>query len=106
MRWSAPGAVAALDGSAVFAKGSGRLLRLDPTTGRELASWPVDAALDPVVVAPDGEWVALTDHAVYDIGEPPAATTQMLVVAGNEREGPGSVRLRRRHRARGLLARR
>jgi hypothetical protein len=82
VRWSAPGAVAALDGSAVFAKGSGRLVRLNPRTGKELGSWPVDAALDPVVVAPDGAWVALTDHAEYEIGEPPAATTQMLVVAG------------------------
>src|SRR4051812_6254518 len=90
VRWSAPGAVAALDGSAVFAKGSGRLVRLDPRTGQELASWPVDAALDPVVVAPDGAWVALTDHADYEIGEPPAATTQMLVVAGTS----GKVRAR------------
>src|SRR4051812_22180479 len=90
VRWSAPGAVVALDGSAVFAKGSGRLLRLDPATGKELASWPVDAALDPVVVAPDGAWVALTDHADYEIGEPPAATTQMLVVAGTS----GKVRAR------------
>lgn len=90
VRWSAPGAAAALDGSAVFAKGSGRLVRLDPTTGEELASWPVDAALDPVVVAPDGAWVALTDHADYQIGDPPAATTQMLVVAGRS----GRVRAR------------
>jgi hypothetical protein len=90
VRWSAPGAVAALDGSAVFAKGSGRLLRLDPATGKQLASWPVDAALDPVVVAPDGDWVALTDHPDYEIGEPPAATTQMLVVAGTS----GKVRAR------------
>jgi hypothetical protein len=82
VRWSAPGAVAALDGSAVFVQGSARLVRLDPATGKELASWPVDAALDPVVVAPHGAWVALTDHADYQIGEPPAATSQMLVVAG------------------------
>jgi hypothetical protein len=90
VRWSAPGAVAALDGSAVFAKGSGTLVELDPVTGRERASWPVDAALDPVVVAPGGDWVALTDHADYVIGEPPAAATQLLVVAGHS----GRVRAR------------
>ncbi len=82
VRWRAPGAVAALDGSAVFGRGSGTLLRLDPMTGEELDAWPVDAGLDPVVVAPDGEWVALTDHAHYVTGAPPAARTQLLVVNG------------------------
>jgi hypothetical protein len=86
VRWSAPGAVAALDGSAVFARGSGTLLRLDPMTGEEIETWPVDAALNPIVVAPGGEWVALTDHAEYATGEPPAATTRLLVVDGRTGE--------------------
>lgn len=80
--WSAPGAVAALDGSSVFARDSGTLVRLDPRTGEATASWPVDAALNPVVVAPDGRWVALTERAGYDPSEPPAATTTLVVLRG------------------------
>lgn len=82
VRWSAAGAVAALDGSAVFARDSGALVRLDPVTGEEVGSWPVDAVLHPVVVAPGGRWVALTDRPEYVIGDPPAARTTVLVVDG------------------------
>lgn len=82
LRWHREGAVAALDGSAVFARGSGTLVRLDPRTGDEVGSWPIDAALNPAVVAPDGRWVALTDRRPDYVADPAATHTRLVVVDG------------------------
>lgn len=81
-QWSEDGAVSALDGSAVFARGAGTLIRLDPRTGDEVGSFPIDAALNPIVVAPDGRWVALTDRSPYEPVDPAAASTTIAVVDG------------------------
>jgi hypothetical protein len=81
-QWSENGAVSALDGSAVFARGAGTLVRLDPHTGDELASFPIDAALNPVVVAPDARWVALTDRDAYSSDDPAPGETTIVVVDG------------------------
>jgi hypothetical protein len=79
VRWSEDGAVSALDGSAVFTRGSGALVRLDPSTGETIGTWPIDATLNPIVVAPDGRWVALTDRNVYDPAGSSWATTRLAV---------------------------
>lgn len=81
-RWSADGAVSALDGSAVFARGAGTLIRLDPRTGDEVGSFAVDAALNPIVVAPYGRWVALTDRYPRSAADPVPMRTQLVVVDG------------------------
>jgi hypothetical protein len=66
--WFEPGAVAALDGSAVFSSrhdgsaGAGRLVRIDPSNGAAAASWPLRSGLSISAVAPGGRWVALTDR--------------------------------------------
>ena len=66
--WFEPGAVAALDGSAVFSirhgasAGSDRLVRIDPKTGAVSSSWPLRSGLSINAVAPAGGWVALTDR--------------------------------------------
>ncbi len=65
--WHEAGAVAALDGSAVFSVrlgpgGSPRLVRLDPRTGRESAAWSLPPGFAVDAVAPAGTWIALTDR--------------------------------------------
>ena len=66
--WSEPGAVAALDGSAVFSirhdgsAGTDRLVRIDPGNGAVSSSWPLRRGLSISAVAPAGRWVALTDR--------------------------------------------
>ena len=81
-QWSEDGAVSALDGSAVFTRGAGTLIRLDPRTGDEVGSFPVDAALNPLVVAPDGRWIALTNRSAYSPADPAVASTTIVVVDG------------------------
>ncbi len=87
--WTEPKAVAALDGSAVFSirhDGSEKLVRVNPRTGALLSSWPLRTGLSISAVAPEGRWVALTDHAGY--AKRPAKTSTELVVfdpeAGSE----------------------
>lgn len=63
--WSDPGAVAAVDGSAVFSvrrHGPDRLVRLDRHTGAVVTSWRLPRGFWVSAVAPDGRWVALTDR--------------------------------------------
>jgi hypothetical protein len=82
------GAVAALDGSAAFSIRDGHLVRIDPNTNAEMASWPLPrGAVSINAVAPGGRWVALTD---YPSGYDPAqqrASTELVVfdpAAGTE----------------------
>jgi hypothetical protein len=95
--WQEPDAVAALDGSAVFAVRHGdvdRLVRIDERFGDVQSSWPLPAGLSISAVAPDGEWVALTDGqpgyepdrvatklAVFDTAA--GAVTYHLALAGD-----------------------
>jgi hypothetical protein len=73
-RWSAPGGVAALDGSAVFAatrreeaaEVDTELTRLDPRTGAERESWDLQGPLAVAAVAPGGRWVALVHRPDVD----------------------------------------
>jgi hypothetical protein len=100
-RWSAPGGVAALDGSAVFAATKDdvdtELIRLDPRTGATRETWALQGPLEVAAVAPGGRWVALVhrpdvDH--YDDGagshaKAPAKdadglSTRLLVFDGRE----------------------
>jgi hypothetical protein len=81
-RWSESGAVSALDGSAVFTRGAGTLIRLDPRTGEEIGSFAVDAALNPIVVAPYGRWVALTDRYPGGAADAMSVRTKVVVVDG------------------------
>jgi hypothetical protein len=74
--------VSALDGSAVLTRGAGTLIRLDPRTGDEVGSFPIDTVLNPIVVAPDARWVALTDRDVFSSADPAAATTTIVVMDG------------------------
>ena len=66
--WSLDRAVAAADGSAVFSTEiDGTLTRNDPWTGDALDSWPIGLGLTPVVVAPGGDRVVVSDRpAGYD----------------------------------------
>lgn len=82
--WSATGAVAAPDGSAMFATDTdGTLEELDPRTAATVGSWSVPNGVAPVVVAPDGVVVALTDRPTgYDSETQPRPTTRVVVVDG------------------------
>ena len=82
--WSATGAIAAPDGSAVFTTGNdGTLEELDPRTGATVQTWPVPNGVAPVVVAPDGVVVALSDRPTgYDSETQPRPTTHLVVVGG------------------------
>lgn len=71
--WTEPGAVAALDGSAVFSIRAGRdnaggapvddLVRIDPRRGRVSTSWPLKSTgMSISAVAPNGRWIALTNR--------------------------------------------
>ena len=90
--WRASGAVAALDGSAVFAIHPGdattgdRLVRLEPATGAVTASWPIAAGRSVSAVAPAGHWVALTDRApgYGDQGRSETVITVFDAAAGHE----------------------
>jgi hypothetical protein len=78
--WKEPDAVAALDGSAIFAVRHGdvdRLVRLDERFGDVSASWILPGRLSINAVAPDGQWVALTDgRPGY---EPTRVATKLVV---------------------------
>ena len=82
--WFEPGAVAALDGSAVFsirhdiAAGSDRLARIDPRRGAVSATWPLRRGLSIDAVAPAGRWVALTDRRP-GYGSQGRASTRVVV---------------------------
>ena len=82
--WSAIGAVAAPDGSAVFAMDTdGLLAELDPHTGEPLHSWLVPLGVSPVVVSPDGAVVALSDRPTeYDSESQPRPRTHVVVISG------------------------
>jgi hypothetical protein len=82
--WSADGAVAAADGSAVFGRtASGELTRLDPATGAETARWEMTAALAPVLVEPGGGRVLLSDRpAGYDSEAHLRPTTRLQLRTG------------------------
>ena len=82
--WFEPGAVAALDGSAVFSirhdgpGGGDRLARLDPRNGSVSSSWPLPRGLSVHAVAPAGRWVALTDRRP-GYGSQGRASTEVVV---------------------------
>ena len=82
--WLEPGAVAALDGSAVFSirhdgsAGTDRLVRIDPKTGAVSSSWPLRRGLSISAVAPAGRWVALTDRRP-GYGSQGRASTEVVV---------------------------
>jgi hypothetical protein len=80
---TAPGPVAddtpvaaALDGSAAFSIRDGRLVRIDPDTNAEMASWRLPRGTVSInAVAPGGRWIALTDRpSGYDASQPRAST--------------------------------
>lgn len=65
VRWTIPGAVAAIDGSAVFStNGDDRLVRIDPESGAPIAEWPTDPTLTPVLVEPGGGRVIMSDRPI------------------------------------------
>ncbi|MDP9334358.1 MAG: hypothetical protein M3Q30_13800 [Actinomycetota bacterium] len=82
--WFEPGAVAALDGSAIFSirhddtAGSDRLARIDPRRGGVSATWPLRSGLSIDAVAPAGQWVALTDRRP-GYGSQGRASTEVVV---------------------------
>ena len=82
--WFEPGAVAALDGSAVFSirhdvtAGSDRLVRIDPSNGGVTATWPLRSGLSIGAVAPAGRWIALTDRRP-GYGSQSRASTELVV---------------------------
>ena len=91
--WLEPGAVAALDGSAVFSirhddtASSDRLVRIDPSNGGVTATWPLRNGLSIGAVAPAGRWIALTDRRP-GYGSQSRTSTELVVFdprAGAER---------------------
>jgi hypothetical protein len=83
--WMEPGAVAALDGSAVYSVRSGgtggqdRLVRIDPRSGAVSSAWPLGSrGLSISAVAPTGRWVALTDRR-RGYGSQGRASTEVVV---------------------------
>ncbi len=82
--WFEAGAVAALDGSAVFSirhdgtAGSDRLVRIDTSDGRVTATWPLRSGLSIGAVAPGGRWIALTDRRP-GYGSQSRASTELVV---------------------------
>ncbi len=81
--WSVDHGVAALDGSAVFSTGNGRLISHEPRTGEQLQSWPIDAEMMPVLVTPGGRQVVLSDRpSDYDSVAVTRATTHIQVRSG------------------------
>ncbi len=82
--WSADGAVAAADGSAVFGRApSGELTRLDLTSGVVTSRWEMAAGLAPVLVEPGGERVLLSDRpAGYDSETQVRPTTRLQLRSG------------------------
>jgi hypothetical protein len=102
-RWRRAGAVAAPDGSAVFAapdvvdRQVKPVMRLDPRTGEVRGSWTVDAAARLDAVAPDGRWVALTarsaeaDMTVLTVLEPATGNTRTHRLWGDIRAEAFSV---------------
>jgi len=90
--WMEAGAVAALDGSAVFSIHSATttgdsLVRIDPHSGDVSASWPLPSSgLSISAVAPAGRWVALTNRA-RGYGNQGRTSTEVVVFdprAGSE----------------------
>jgi len=82
--WTAPDAVAAPDGTSVFVVrpdtggGPDRLVRLDPETGRDMASWALPTSgLSVAAVAPKARWIALTDRKP-GYGSQDHATTKLV----------------------------
>jgi hypothetical protein len=73
---TSPTTVAALDGSAAFSIRDSHLVRIDPGTNAELASWPLPGGVTSIhAVAPAGRWVALTDRpSGYDPSQQRAST--------------------------------
>jgi hypothetical protein len=95
--WMEPGAVAALDGSAVFSirasdGGAGdTLVRIDGRSGAVSTSWPLASnGLSISAVSPGGRWVALTDRR-RGYGNQGRVTT--TVVAFDTRAGSEAHRL-------------
>jgi hypothetical protein len=86
--WSADGAVAAVDGSAVFGRTrAGDLARLDPATGAVERHWPMAGNLFPVLVESGGDRVLLSDRPVgYDSEASVRRTTHLQL-----RTGPDAV---------------
>jgi hypothetical protein len=81
--WREPGAVAALDGSAVFSiragDGADNLVRLDPSTGAVTSTWALSTdGLSISAVAPAGKWVALTDR-MPGYGSQGRSSTELLI---------------------------
>ena len=77
--WMEPGAVAALDASAVYSIRADELVRLDPRSGAAQSSWPrPPGGLSISAVAPGGRWVALTNRA-RGYGNQGRASTEVVV---------------------------
>lgn len=83
--WFETDAVAALDGTSVFAihhdtaTDTDLLVRIDPATGAVMKQWPLpQTGLSISAVAPKARWIALTDrHPGY--GSQDRATTHLVV---------------------------
>ena len=84
VEWSATSAAAAPDGSALFGTSTdGTLTERNPRTGAALHTWSVPRGLAPVVVAPGGTVVVLSDRPIgYDSEATPRAATHVVVVDG------------------------
>ncbi|HEV7526048.1 MAG TPA: hypothetical protein VGP92_13845 [Acidimicrobiia bacterium] len=83
--WLDANAVAAADGSSVFsihldgAGGNDSLVRLDPATGAVRSSWPLaDRGLSVSAVAPNGQWIAMTNRRT-GYGDQHRSTTTLVV---------------------------
>jgi hypothetical protein len=82
--WRADRAVAAVDGSAVYARTpAGELARLDPDLGTVSARWPMAPGLAPVLVEPGGRRVLLSDRPLgYDSQTATRPTTRLQLRTG------------------------
>src|SRR3954469_10499372 len=84
IRWQIDGAGAAVDGSAVFTRTpAGELARVDRTTGEITARWPMAPDLAPVLVAPGGHRVLVSDRPLgYDSEHVLRPSTHLQVRTG------------------------
>ncbi len=82
--WSASSAVAAPDASAVVELvADGRVARRDPRTGATQHTFEVPLGVRPVVIAPDGMAMALSDRPLgYDSSTAVRPSTRIVVVDG------------------------
>ena len=93
IRWSIPGAIAAVDGSAVYAQDADRaLLRIDPESGETVDTWSVDPTLTPVLVEPGGGRVVMSDRPTTTDSWTTTRASTHIEVVDTESDTVGPVR--------------